>query len=125
MIEAARPCRNISPGGMRERPNRMVSKTIVAQVTVGSNPTPSAISTVNGSLDSGAQSALLVVGAAATASTCGPVAAAACAAKRSEESGYRFNRQIGRDTASTPSEPGTKRAEPRAARTHLSRMVAA
>src|SRR4051794_23077662 len=27
---------------MRERPNRMVSKTIVAQVTVGSNPTPSA-----------------------------------------------------------------------------------
>ena len=30
------------PGGMRERPNRMVSKTIVAQVTVGSNPTPSA-----------------------------------------------------------------------------------
>ena len=29
-------------GGMRERPNRMVSKTIVAQVTVGSNPTPSA-----------------------------------------------------------------------------------
>ena len=34
--------RNIPPGGMRERPNRMVSKTIVAQVTVGSNPTPSA-----------------------------------------------------------------------------------
>jgi hypothetical protein len=30
------------PGGMRERPNRMVSKTIVAQATVGSNPTPSA-----------------------------------------------------------------------------------
>ena len=29
-------------GGMRERPNRMVSKTIVAQVTLGSNPTPSA-----------------------------------------------------------------------------------
>src|SRR6476469_8089371 len=28
---------------MRERPNRMVSKTIVAQVTVGSNPTPSAL----------------------------------------------------------------------------------
>jgi hypothetical protein len=27
---------------MRERPNRMVSKTIVAQATVGSNPTPSA-----------------------------------------------------------------------------------
>ncbi len=32
-------------GGMRERPNRMVSKTIVAQVTVGSNPTPSAHTT--------------------------------------------------------------------------------
>jgi hypothetical protein len=30
-------------GGMRERPNRMVSKTIVAQVTLGSNPSPSAI----------------------------------------------------------------------------------
>ena len=30
---------------MRERPNRMVSKTIVAQVTVGSNPTPSATTT--------------------------------------------------------------------------------
>ena len=29
-------------GGMRERPNRMVSKTIVAQVTLGSNPSPSA-----------------------------------------------------------------------------------
>lgn len=29
-------------GGVRERPNRMVSKTIVAQATVGSNPTPSA-----------------------------------------------------------------------------------
>ena len=27
---------------MRERPNRAVSKTAVAQVTVGSNPTPSA-----------------------------------------------------------------------------------
>jgi hypothetical protein len=27
---------------MRERPNRTVSKTVVAQVTVGSNPTPSA-----------------------------------------------------------------------------------
>jgi hypothetical protein len=27
---------------MRERPNRMVSKTIVAQVTLGSNPSPSA-----------------------------------------------------------------------------------
>ena len=29
-------------GGVRERPNRMVSKTIVGQPTVGSNPTPSA-----------------------------------------------------------------------------------
>src|SRR5215210_2496064 len=29
-------------GGMRERPNRMVSKTIVPSGTVGSNPTPSA-----------------------------------------------------------------------------------
>ena len=28
---------------MRERPNRMVSKTIVAQVTLGSNPSPSAL----------------------------------------------------------------------------------
>jgi hypothetical protein len=27
---------------MRERPNRTVSKTVVAQATVGSNPTPSA-----------------------------------------------------------------------------------
>ena len=41
--EAQRPDPVLSrPGGMRERPNRMVSKTIVAQVTVGSNPTPSA-----------------------------------------------------------------------------------
>ena len=42
-IETQRPDPVLSrPGGMRERPNRMVSKTIVAQVTVGSNPTPSA-----------------------------------------------------------------------------------
>src|SRR5262249_2646474 len=36
-------------GGMRERPNRMVSKTIVPPGTVGSNPTPSAISRPPGS----------------------------------------------------------------------------
>ena len=42
--------RNIPPGGMRERPNRMVSKTIVAQVTVGSNPTPSASARVSRAL---------------------------------------------------------------------------
>jgi hypothetical protein len=29
-------------GGMRERTNRTVSKTVVSQGTVGSNPTPSA-----------------------------------------------------------------------------------
>ncbi len=29
-------------GGVRERPNRAVSKTVVSQGTVGSNPTPSA-----------------------------------------------------------------------------------
>ena len=33
---------------MRERPNRMVSKTIVAQVTLGSNPSPSAIAAAPG-----------------------------------------------------------------------------
>ena len=37
-----RPPTSLTPGGMRERPNRTVSKTVVAQVTVGSNPTPSA-----------------------------------------------------------------------------------
>src|SRR5687768_4012141 len=31
-----------SSGGVRERPNRTVSKTVVGQPTVGSNPTPSA-----------------------------------------------------------------------------------
>ena len=36
------PSRMTGLGGMRERPNRMVSKTIVAQVTLGSNPSPSA-----------------------------------------------------------------------------------
>ena len=30
-------------GGMRERTNRTVSKTVVSQGTVGSNPTPSAV----------------------------------------------------------------------------------
>jgi hypothetical protein len=32
----------IAVGGMRERTNRTVSKTVVSQGTVGSNPTPSA-----------------------------------------------------------------------------------
>ena len=39
---AGRPPTMTGLGGMRERPNRMVSKTIVAQVTLGSNPSPSA-----------------------------------------------------------------------------------
>jgi tRNA(adenine34) deaminase len=33
---------NVRGGGMRERPNRAVSKTVVPPGTVGSNPTPSA-----------------------------------------------------------------------------------
>ena len=33
---------SLSDGGMRERTNRTVSKTVVSQGTVGSNPTPSA-----------------------------------------------------------------------------------
>jgi hypothetical protein len=33
---------SLSGGGMRERTNRTVSKTVVSQGTVGSNPTPSA-----------------------------------------------------------------------------------
>jgi hypothetical protein len=33
---------SFSAGGMRERTNRTVSKTVVSQGTVGSNPTPSA-----------------------------------------------------------------------------------
>ncbi len=34
---------SVSDGGMREWPNRTVSKTVVSQGTVGSNPTPSAM----------------------------------------------------------------------------------
>ena len=45
-------------GGMRERPNRMVSKTIVAQVTLGSNPSPSATAGAPGQVDDLARSAL-------------------------------------------------------------------
>ena len=45
-IRASRRATTVSrwrrPGGMRERPNRMVSKTIVGQPTLGSNPSPSA-----------------------------------------------------------------------------------
>ena len=36
------PIGRMAGGGVRERPNRMVSKTIVGQPTLGSNPSPSA-----------------------------------------------------------------------------------
>src|SRR5436189_2663 len=54
---AVRPAERNAPtgtmrhGGMRERPNRMVSKTIVGQPTVGSNPTPSATAAARGSVE--------------------------------------------------------------------------
>ena len=37
------PLRSLGSGGMRERPNRHAWKACVGQLTVGSNPTPSAL----------------------------------------------------------------------------------
>ena len=42
-FETPTPRLALSDGGMREWPNRTVSKTVVSQGTVGSNPTPSAM----------------------------------------------------------------------------------